>query len=183
MNPRGRLRLRRRQRRRTRSKIKFSSPILTWAHAKHSTPVRSLQQSHWTRFGAFHATCTYNALCLSLFTYAGHHNNSFAKYCFNQTVIWSWPSLVQFDGHTRSISLFQTFFFAFRHLKFHFGGPETGSEKKSIKRHISLIWFISKQTDLSSIRRLPGPIFGTRNLVMFREMPQMEVPRKTLWFC
>ena len=91
MNPRGRLRLRRRQRQRTKSKIKFSSPILTWAHAKHSTPVRSLQQSHWTRFGAFHATCTYNALCLSLFTYAGHHNNSFAKCCFNQTVIWSWP--------------------------------------------------------------------------------------------
>ena len=30
--------------------------------------------------------------------------------------------------------IFLTFFFAFRHLKFHFGGPETGSEKKSIKR-------------------------------------------------
>ena len=44
------------------------------------------------------------------------------------------PSLAQFDGHTRPISLFLTLFFAFRHLKFHFGGPETGSEKKSIKR-------------------------------------------------
>ena len=46
------------------------------------------------------------------------------------------PSLAQFDGHTRPISLFLTFFFAFRHLKFHFGGPETGSEKKILNGDI-----------------------------------------------
>ena len=131
----------------------LSSPLLTWTHAKYSTPVRSLQQSNWTRFGAFHATYTYNAMCPSLFTYAGHHNNSFAKCCFNRTVIDPGPCLAQFDGYVRCISLFLTFFFAFRHLKFHFGGPETGSEKKVLNG-------INRRTDLSSIWRLREPLRG-----------------------
>ena len=58
-----------------------------------------------------------------------------SKALANQTSLGSGPCLAQFDGHTRPISLFLTFFFAFRHLKFHFGGPETGSEEKYIKRH------------------------------------------------
>ena len=109
------MRLRRRQHRRVGSKIRFSSPFLTWTHAKHSTPVRSFQHSNWTRFGTFHATCTYNALCLLLFTYAGHHNNSFAKCCFNRTVIWfatvRWTCLAQLVGHLRCNTAFLTFVF------------------------------------------------------------------------
>ena len=134
MNPRGRLRLRRRQRRRTKSKIKFSSPILTWAHAKHSTPVRSLQQWYWTRFGAFHATWTYNVLCSSLFTYAGHHNNSFAKCCFNQTVIWSWP---KFGAVRWTYSLNITFYdviFRVSSIKISFLWSRNRLIKKNIKR-------------------------------------------------
>ena len=49
-------------------------------------------------------------------------------------ILGSGPFLIHFGGRVRPKALFLTFFFAFRHLKFHFGGPETGSEKKSIKR-------------------------------------------------
>ena len=145
MNPRGRLRLRRRQQRRTKSKTKFSSPILTWAQAKHSTPVRSLQQSHchcrhWTRFGAFHATCTYNDLCLSLFTFTGHHNNSFAKCCFNRTVIWSWT---MFGTVRWTCSLYITFsdvLFRVSSLKIPFWWSESGSKKTRSFKPTSSSW-------------------------------------------
>jgi len=153
MNPRGRLRLRRRQRRRARSKIRFSSPILTCTHAKHSTPVRSFQQSNWTRFGTFHATCTHNALCLLLFTCAGHHNNSFAKSCFNQTVIWSWPKFDTLDHSTNAISLFWTSFFSFLRLEFHFVAPESGWKKKSYGR-------MDERTEFGLIWRLGEPLRG-----------------------
>ena len=133
MNPRGRLRLRRRQHRRTKSKIKFSSPILTWAQAKHSTPVRSLQQSHWTRFGAFHATCAYNDLCLSLFTFTGHHNNSFAKCCFNRTVIWSWITFGTVRWHSRCYITFLDVHFHVSVSQIHFWWSGNRLKKKSFK--------------------------------------------------
>ena len=126
----------------------LSSPFLAWTHTKHSTPVRSLQQSNWTRFGAFHATCTYTALCPSLFTYAGHHNNSLAKSYFNQTVIWSWPGFDTLDHSTNAISLFWTSFFSFLRLEFHFVAPESARKKNRTygwtdgRTEFPLIWLL-----------------------------------------
>ena len=74
-------------------------------------------------------TCTYTALCPSLFTYAGHHNNSLAKSYFNQTVIWSWPGFDTLDHSTNAISLFWTSFFSFLRLEFHFVAPESARKK------------------------------------------------------
>ena len=156
----------------------LSSPFLAWTHTKHSTPVRSLQQSNWTRFGTFHATCTHNALCLLLFTYAGHHNNSFAKCCFNQLKFDPGPKFDTLDHSSNAISLFQTSLCTFLRLKFHFVGPESGPGKKSLMRTNT-----QHRTDLSSIWGLPGPTFKTRKLVIFREIAQIGVPDRTLWFC
>ena len=44
------------------------------------------------------------------------------------------PCLAQFEASVRVRSTFLTDFFVFLCRKFTFGGPETGSEKKSIKR-------------------------------------------------
>ena len=44
-------------------------------------------------------------------------------------------NFVQFGASRRARSAFLTDFFAFPRLKFTFGGPEAGSEKKYIKRH------------------------------------------------
>ena len=118
----------------------LSSPFLAWTRTKHSTPVRRLQQSNWTRFGTFHATCTHNALCLLLFTYAGHHNNSFAKSCFNQTVIWSWPKFDTLDHSTNAISLFWTSFFSFLRPELHFVAPESARKNNRTVGRMHRIW-------------------------------------------
>ena len=132
----------------------LSSRFLAWTHTKHSTPVRSLQQLNWTCFGAFHGTCTYTALCSSLFTYAGHHNNSHAKSYFNQTVIWSWPGFDTLDHSTNAISLIWTSFFPFLRLEFHFVAP------KSVRIFFSYGRTDGRRTDFDLIWRLREPLRG-----------------------
>ena len=141
--------------------------------------MRGLQQSHWTRFGTFHATCTYNALCLSLFTYAGHHNNPFAKCCFNRTVICSWTKFGTVQWTYSPNITFSDVLFRVSSLKIPVWWPRNRLRKKKFQTGFHNI---KRRTDLSSIWRLAGPTFGTRNLVISREKPQIEVPDRALKF-
>ena len=86
------------------------------------------------------------------------------------------PRLDQFEASVRVRSTFLTDFFLFLCRKFTFGGPETGSEKT----RSTLASTTDIRTDLSSIRRLPGPTLRTRKRLYSRETAQKKDPDRTL---